>query len=357
MINGHGGNIYQTAEALGCRPGDILDMSSNINPLGPIAELMDALQGKLGLITRLPEVSAQRICRLFAEQCRLDPLQVLAGNGTTEFIYALPQALGVRRALIVGPTYADYESACRMHGVDYDYLSLEESDSFVFDPGRCDARLDQADTMFICNPNNPTGSLVPGNVLKELCRRHPRCRFIIDESYLPFVPGADSHTMAHLPSANIIVLNSMSKIFRIPGIRIGFLAASKENIEPLKRFVRPWSVNSLAQAAADYLMTHPAIVKDFMVRTWEYLGAEKDKLFERLGSLALTLFPSSTGFVLARLTAPMTAGIVIDHLLKDRILIRNCANFHGLSDAYIRLSLKTPEANRLLADRLTALFV
>ena len=120
MLIGHGGNIYDLARRLGCAPAEIVDMSSNVNPLGPPPGLQAYLRDNLHVITALPEVDSNSLVRSFAERYDIDSKLVLAGNGSTQFIYSIPQALESKRALILGPTYADYADACRMHHIDFE---------------------------------------------------------------------------------------------------------------------------------------------------------------------------------------------------------------------------------------------
>ena len=114
MLIGHGGNIFDLAQELRCDPFDIVDMSSNINPLGPLPGLVGFLKENLTAITALPQVDARNTAQVFATRNLLDLAQVIAGNGTTQFIYTMPPALDTRRALILGPTYADYADATRL---------------------------------------------------------------------------------------------------------------------------------------------------------------------------------------------------------------------------------------------------
>ena len=194
MIQGHGGNIYECAGQLNCRPSEILDMSSNINPLGPPPGLLQYLKENMDAITRLPEVDAGSTVERFGSYIGVDSNRLLAGNGTTQFIYAIPRLLRTGKALIVGPTYSDYGDACRLQGIPRTFLMADESREF--NPGieQIDRALEKVDTVFICNPNNPTGALIPAHALRNLCRSHSKKNFIIDESYLDFVPNAEKET-------------------------------------------------------------------------------------------------------------------------------------------------------------------
>ena len=350
MINGHGGNIFDKARDLGCDPMEILDMSSNVNPLGPMPGLMAHLHKHLERIIALPEAGAGSIIRAFSSHHDIDPKKVLAGNGTTQLIYTLPVALKIKQALILGPTYSDYADACRMHGVDFRFALSNKKTSFSHSLDTMD--IGHSDTVFICNPNNPTGTLIPSETIEFLCRRYPNIRFIIDESYLSFVPEGEAKSLIGSALPNIIVLNSMSKIFRIPGLRIGFVVAHPDMIDKITPYMLPWSVNTLAQAAVIYLMTPKQDVSEFINETRTYLAGERHFVMSALQSApGIKLFPSTTSFILAKLDR-LTAEAVSRHLLSHRILIRDCGNFQGLSSQFIRISLKTRDVNQILTDRL-----
>jgi len=355
MLKGHGGNIYDLAQQLGCHPSEIVDMSSNMNPLGPPPDLVTLLQKNIKTIATLPEVDANRTVNMFAGQYNIDPEQVIAGNGTTQFIYSIPRILETKRALIFGPTYADYADACAMHNIGYDYSTAEESADFEHDIKAASQQIQGYDTVFICNPNNPTGNIIPAADLEQLCKSHADVNFVIDESYLMFVDGSNTQSMIRSTLPNVMVLNSMSKFFTIPGLRIGFLISSPVNIKKFRPYLLPWSVNSLAQMAVHYLMKQTAQAETFIENTVKFIAREKDILFEIFkNSSFIKLFPSNTSFILARLYGNLTADSLGNHLAQDRILIRNCANFNGLSDRFIRFSLKTSEINRMFARKLLA---
>ncbi|MCF8070284.1 MAG: pyridoxal phosphate-dependent class II aminotransferase [Desulfobacterales bacterium] len=352
MITGHGGNIYELAKRIGYKPSDIIDMSSNVNPLGPLPGVKKTITDNIRNITALPEVDAGGIIRAFSECYDIDPSLVLSGNGSTQLIYTIPRALGSQKALIVGPTYADYADACIMNDVEFEFLVSRESNSFTPDFEEIGKNLDGVDTVFLCNPNNPTGVLVSGDDIEALCRSFPEKHFIIDESYLPFADTSEKESMLSRGVPNVIVLNSMSKIFRIPGLRIGFLISSSEIIKKHMRYAMPWSVNSLAHAVVTYLMTNREIVDNFIQETRTMLDSEKNRFLDSFKDVErLKLYPSTTSFLLGRLKGK-TSEAVCEALADQGILIRNCANFQGLSNEYIRISLKMPEINSMLIKKL-----
>jgi threonine-phosphate decarboxylase len=356
MIGGHGGNVYQLARELGCRPSDISDMSANVNPLGPMPALIDHLKENMPAIAALPEVDAGGIVDAFSRVYGIDPHLVMAGNGTTELIYLIPRALEAGKALVVGPTYSDYRDACTMNRVACDHLICWKPDDFTPDIQAIGNAAATADLVFFCNPNNPTGTLVDRSQMDALCRSLPDTVFVIDESYLPFAPAPSAVTMIASDLPNVIVLNSMSKAFRIPGLRIGFVKAPPPIVERLAAFALPWSVNSLAQTAVRWLMGHSELVEQFLSSTRTLVESEKVRIEECIHQkTGIRCFPSATSFMLMRLPEGLKAGTVWRYMADHRILIRNCANFTGLSDAFIRISLKTEAENRHATDLLIRL--
>ena len=354
MITGHGGNIHEVAKMLGCAPADIMDMSSNVNPMGPMPGLLRHLENHLQeAISALPQADASHCVNAFANCYQLDSKCVLAANGTTQFIYTIPKALNTKKALVLAPTYSDYADACAMHDVACDFFVTKPSAGFIPEMEKFKAAIKTADTIFICNPNNPTSVLLSKKHLLELCHSFPAKRFVIDESYLPFVEQAKKQSMMDSGLDNVLVLNSMSKIFRIPGLRIGFIVAAEKIIDRFRHYLMPWSVNSLAQQAIFYLMTHKVDVDQFIDASRKFLSAEKDFIAGHLADTpGVRLFPSATSFILAELTAPHSAVSICDQVLKDRILLRNCANFKGLNQNFIRISIKTHRENTAVVSRL-----
>ncbi len=357
MIHGHGGNIYHLARQLGCQPFEIADMSSNVNPLGPPPELLEYLGRHLDRIKALPEADAGSMVQQFADRSGISADQVVAGNGSTQMIYDLPRALGLREALIVGPTYADYADSCLLNGVSCRFLHAREGEDFIVDLNAIRDRIEPAAAVYICNPNNPTGRLMNADALRQLCRDFPRQHFIIDESYLPFIPPYENHSLLQRRPANAIVLHSMSKIFRIPGLRVGFAVGEPETIARLRRFALPWSVNSLAQTAVHFLLENETLSRSFIQRSQQFVAGQREGMTRRLSAIpGVYVCPSLTSFFILRLPAHHQAETICRRMSEAKILIRDCTNFKGLSERFVRISLKTPEINRRCTERLQTLF-
>ena len=352
MITGHGGNVHALAKRNNCTIDDITDMSSNINPLGPPRGLEDFIAANVNLIRALPQPDAGDMVEAFSKFHGIDSARVLGGNGTTWFIYTFPIALKSKKVLIVGPTYSDYRDGCIMHKVPHGFYFSDKKDLFQPDMKKISTMASEFDTIIICNPNNPTGTLIPLDKIVSLLKKHPDTFFIVDESYLPFVDGAENITLvAETGFSNLIVLSSMSKIFRIPGLRTGYLCADPDIIEKFMAFYQPWSVNALAQAAIVHIFQNIDGIFPFLKETRDFLRKEKNLLYENFQAVpGIKLYPSETCFIIAELTGKSTSSEACMIAGDERILIRDCSNFHGLSEHYIRFSLRDHETNLKLTN-------
>jgi len=352
MIIGHGGNKNDLAGKLGCAVDDIIDMSSNLNPLGPPEKIESVICDNLFKIRSLPEADAVSIRQGFAQFYGIDQTQVIAGNGTTWFIYTIPRALSFKKVLIAGPTYSDYKDACLMHKIGFQHCTAKTENCFNPDIDEISRMADEADTVFICNPNNPTGTLILREKLEYLIQKHKNTLFIIDESYLPFVDQANEVSLVSKPEyENLIVLSSMSKIFRIPGLRTGFLSGARGLCEKIMTCYQPWSVNALAQAVIEHIFNHPERIEPFYRKTRAYIKEEKQIFLENIkGIQGIHFFDTTTYFILARLTDSVGSQEFCERIGRHKILVRECSNFSGLSDEYVRFSLKERLINGRLAE-------
>lgn len=337
----HGGNIVNMAQELGCKTSDLLDMSSNLTPFGMAPGLQEFLIKNLEQITFLPESNSEKLCRFFAEKHGLQHDQVLAGNGTTEFIFALPADSGMKKVLLVNPTYSDYQLACSSAGVEVENFSLRKENNFQLDFSKLANRLQGGELVFICNPNNPTSVLIPTARLHEFILSQPNSTFVIDESYLPFTqePSLLDFTLPN----NLYLLCSSSKIYGIAGLRLGFLVAEADRLARFTSHRKPWGVNRMAQLAGEFLLNHGdkyiQDVRRFVAKTRPHVVAQLTALKH------VEVMDGAANFILCYLHGPMQAQELRDKMLEHRIMIRNCASFTGLDEQYFRISLKDKAGN------------
>jgi threonine-phosphate decarboxylase len=207
---------------------------------------------------------------------------------------------------------------------------------------RLSRHLQGNELVFVCNPNNPTGVLTPTVLLHEFVRSHRHTQFLIDETYLPFT---GERSLLELPTPeNLYILRSFSKVYGIPGLRLGFLAASTANVNRIFSKQRPWGVNRLAQLAGEHLLKHG---DNIITKVAEYIGRQRPAFVAELEKLpSIRVVPGRANFILSYSTGGMRAEPLRNSLLHYRIMIRNCASFAGLNDRYFRVSLKDEQSNR-----------
>lgn len=348
----HGGDILAVARSLGCLPAELVDMSSNLAPFGPAPGVREVLLARLDEIAYLPETGSESLCACLGAKIQRPREDILAGNGTTEFIFALPAGLRPRLGVIVNPSYGDYRLACGWAGVEVLDFALDPAADFVLDLERLAEVLAGNELVFLCNPNNPTGVLTPARQLHDFIARHRTTNFLVDEAYLPFT-GEES-LLALPPLANLLVLQSYSKIFCIPGLRLGFLVGAAGLLARLRERSKPWGVNRLAQVAGEYLClqadAYVAEVAAFVARERALVAAQM------AGLEGVKVMPGRANFLLGRLgPGELRAGELRRRLLQQRFIIRNCANFTGLDERYFRISLKDSATNQRCLAALAAI--
>ena len=343
---GHGGNIHQVQARLKRR---VIDFSASINPLGCPPAVKPALKNALDAVVHYPDCRAEPLVEALAAWQRVDARNILAAAGSIELIYLVTRAFACRRVTIVVPAFSEYERAARSAGSRINFVYLKKTDDFCLDLSRLPPEVRQAppaDMLFLGNPNNPTANLLLDNRVK--IEKLPFRKIVIDEAFMDFIDDEKrfSFIRAAQRSRKIIVLRTLTKIFALAGLRVGYAVASKDNIARLKRFQPPWSVSSLAQAAAG------AAIKDrkFLAFSRKYLSGEKKFLREAFSRIdGLKAWPGQANFVLLQiLDKRFDAASLRRKLLERGILVRDCANFRGLNKRFIRVAVSSRGNNQAL---------
>ncbi|MDR2466663.1 MAG: pyridoxal phosphate-dependent class II aminotransferase [Prevotellaceae bacterium] len=326
MINGHGDDAYLYEGKIAS------NFSSNVYTRQDMSALDEHLASVVRSIHSYPEPDAGSLVRLLAEQHEIMPENICATNGATEAIYLVAQAFRGCRTAIVVPTFSEYEDACRVNGHALRFCGS------LNDIGE-DTRL-----AWLCNPNNPNGTVADRMLLIEMAARRPDTCFVFDQSYEYFTGKTMLGTKEALQLRNVVLLHSMTKRFAIPGLRLGYLTADGNMIRRIAAYRMPWSVNQLAVEAGKFLVGNSAET----VNIAEYLAESRRLQFELSKIDGLTVFPSDTHFFLCR-TARGKASELKRRLIETRgILIRNAANFRGLDEGCFRIAAQSVEENNTL---------
>ncbi|MBN2898050.1 MAG: threonine-phosphate decarboxylase [Clostridia bacterium] len=346
----HGGNVYKAARTRAIDVASIVDFSANINPLGLSDKgnqrLKDAWQGLLNYPD--PEYVALREALSVFHKCRMS--QIFLGNGAIDAIFFLMENLKPKRALVLAPTFVEYERALTIAGSALTFFYLKESEGFRLDLTRYLKEAETHDCLVICNPNNPTGQLVPKSDMMqiiEFAKRHGK-DLVIDEAFMDFTDMDESQSCIDQIKAydQLYILRSITKFFAVPGLRLGYVLSGNSTFaESYWRKKAPWCVNYFAQEYTIGALEDAAYIHD----TKHYVMEAREHLYQALSTIDhIHPHPSMGNYIFLKYTGTPA----LKESLEERgILIRDCNNYHGLDEQYYRVAVKTQAQNeRLVAS-------
>ena len=334
MIYGHGDDTWRYGDAIK------MNFSSNIYQKADLSELKAFLASRLDVIGHYPEPEPKELEGLIAEKLEIPANMVMVTNGANEAIYLIAQLYSGWTSIIPQPTYHEYADACKMFG---HIISYERTDDLEVLP--------QDRIYWLCNPDNPTGNVLLKVLLAYVIRKNPRFLYVIDESYADYTLQPRLQPKEMMDCFNVMFIRSMSKKYCVPGLRLGYVAASPIIIDRLRAIRQPWTVNALAIEAGKYLVEHdPQLLPDMNA----YI-AEAQRLKAGLEAIeGLMVMDTQTHYMLVNIDWANVLELknwLVEH---HGILIRDASNFHGLDDHCFRVAAQTPEENDALLNAIKA---
>ncbi|MCD4782061.1 MAG: aminotransferase class I/II-fold pyridoxal phosphate-dependent enzyme [Candidatus Omnitrophica bacterium] len=339
----HGGNIHEIVRDKKIK---VIDFSANINPLGIPEKIKRDLFKVFHQVEHYPDIESFELRRQIANYWDINHENILVTNGSVEGLYLLMQMYRPKNVCIPVPSFTEYERAARLIKSTVQKFCLRERDGFIPD-------LDvfkKADMLVIGNPNNPTGNYLRDktNLLENL----PFKNIIIDEAFMDFEEKALQPSLIQIAckTDKITVLRTFTKFFCLPGLRVGYLVSHKKNIKRLQQKQLPWSVNYLAQTAARMILNDNGFIK----KSIKTINEERKYLAGQLQSInSIKVFPSVTNFLLIKiLNKNITSKILRNALLNKGIIIRDCSNFRGLNNQYVRIAVRNRKENSKLVQEI-----
>lgn len=343
----HGANPHYIYEAMNIpMPEKMIDLSANINPLGPPKILKEKWSSFFQSIVEYPDPAANRLREAIAEKEGLAKEMVMIGNGGAELISLLGRMFAGKKVLIIQPTFSEYEKACQLNGCEVVYHSLDANWQLRLES----LPLEGVEAIFLCNPNNPTGVCFPYEqilALSELCRDR-EIYLVIDEAFYDFWEDYQSLIPIVENFANVILIRSMTKMFAIPGLRLGYLLANGKVIQTLVNYQSHWSVNAVAMLAGELCLQE----ENFIQETREYIKKEREKLFSFYKLEGFIVSPSETDFYLLKDPNLKDQLPLFEFLLRRGIVPRHTMNFPGIEGQWLRLAIKSADENDQLLEAL-----
>ena len=349
----HGGNIFNASKIYGISPDAFLDYSANINPLGIPVKLKEIIKSCMDDIVNYPDPECMELKQNIAQYLNVAEECVVPGNGASEIIYLLFDAFSLKKVLITSPSFSEYAIAANIHGCETEYFELKENENFRIDVQKLLLTMkDGYDALFLCNPNNPTSVLTAKEDLLEILNFAQKngTLVIIDESFIELTAGGNENSMIKYiyDFNNMLVIRAFTKIFAMPGLRLGYCIGQHKLAERILRRKIPWSINTFAAAAAKFLpYSH-----EYLEASMNWIKEEKKWFYDELSKIpCIKAFKPETNFILIKiLRQDIDSAKLFDKMARKGILIRDASNFMNLDSRFIRIAIKDRERNKVFLE-------
>lgn len=332
----HGGNP----------PDGVLDFSASINPLGPPRAVLEAYHASVVDIASYPPAYPRRLEAALAGWLEVAPEGVLAGNGSTQLIYLLARVLKPRFPVVVTPTFSELANSLIIEGLGPRALHTNGNRDFHLDPeGVLKSLGDGADAIFIGRPNSPTGTMIAIDeavAIAAACEYHNSwCLF--DEAFIDFAQDHRSAIAIARTNRKVIVLRSLTKIFALPGLRVGCVAGHPETIEKLRDAIEPWSVNAVADRVGRACLE---VADAFIRETRRFVTVEMARLANELARLpGIRVFPSAANFMMMEIEEEPSPGAFGKRMIEQGIRIRDLRGLPGCRAGLYRIGIRSQADN------------
>ncbi|MCC0720360.1 MULTISPECIES: aminotransferase class I/II-fold pyridoxal phosphate-dependent enzyme [unclassified Clostridioides] len=346
---GHGANVDEMAKLYGKDPKEIIDFSSNINPK-VLPNLEKYILRGLDECRNYPDINYTNLRKNISKYININPNFIIPGNGATEIIYLLMKSIKKRLA-IINPTFSEYRRSAKLNNIDIIDLELDSNNNFKLDIDTVKNNIEKFDSLFICNPNNPSGNVQD---LKELvCLLNENNKMlIIDETFMEFVENENEYSLVKYieSNKNIFIIKAVTKFFGMPGLRLGYgLTSNSKIMDKIYEYKEPWTINSFADMLSNFIFED----KDYIRNSKEFYIKERKYMLQELkGIRNIKVYDTDANFILIKLYKKIADELKKDLFKHGNILVRDASNFIGLDDSFIRIAIKSHEDNKILIENI-----
>ena len=350
----HGSDLEKIEQIYHIKKDTITRFRANVNPLGISPLMKTTLAQHIDVITSYPDRDYTNLRKAIGNYVGADYESILVGNGATELISLFIQLNHPKKALLLAPTYSEYQREIHLAGGQCFSYFLKEDNQFELDMKDLKKQLDHdMDLLIICNPNNPTSTALSTNNMKDIltyCKER-NIFVIVDETYVEFAPNMELITSVPLTKTfdNLVILRGVSKFFAAPGLRLGYsICGNQSLLNRMKEEKNPWTINSLASLAGEVMFSDT----EYITKTKNLIASERTIACKRLASMKnVTYFEPQGNFILCKiLRDDITAADLFTICIQKELMIRDCSTFEGLSPYYFRFCMMSPEKNKELLD-------
>jgi threonine-phosphate decarboxylase len=352
----HGGQLRQIAERFGIPVSQLLDFSANINPEGPPPAVIPTLHASLedpATLGCYPDMNQTELKQSIARYASVGSENIIVANGFVPILDAALCALKIRHCLMPVPSFVEYRSALTRAQIKITPHLLASDKNFAYD---IDVMLaGDHDAILLANPQNPPGVSSDPQTLLELVATaaEKNITVLLDEAFIDYI-ASDSLSSYVEQFLNLIVFRSVTKFHGIPGLRVAYAAASSHLTRLVTHELPPWPVTTLSAHAVIAALGDAAYAERSRL-----LNQNRRALMQsELRQLGMHSYDSAANFLLLRLPAGMNSDLFWQRMIVDHhIALRNCHNYEGLGDRYLRVAVRTELQNEafIYASRQTLL--
>ncbi|WP_243292247.1 threonine-phosphate decarboxylase CobD [Bacillus sp. FJAT-47783] len=325
-----------------------IDFSVNLNPLGPPISLQEKWSELLFYVKDYPDPNCSELRKLIAKKENVSPENILIGNGAAEMIFLLASGLLAKKnVFIVEPTFSEYRKACHINHCQVSSYFLKEDDGWDLKADELIPYLKENDALILCHPNNPTGVVYKEDELLKLFKAAEQggIYVIIDEAFFDFAKRSISMVKYLQTFSNVIILRSLTKMYAIAGLRLGYVLANEQTIQTMKKLQVEWSVNAIAQKAGFICLQD----EKFVIDTQQYIKRERNRVLHELSKMGFSLSQSQVNFYLLK-HQDIESQHLLTYLIEKGMVARHTFNFPSLNGAYLRFAVKKEEENDQLLE-------
>ena len=304
-----------------------------------------SVQESVAKIEHYPDVRCEALRKAISRFEQVNMEEILCGNGAAELFFAVVQAVWPQKALVIAPSFSEYEEALRSVGAEVEYYYLCEEDNFQIREDYVDKLSEEIDMIFLCNPNNPTGQTIDRDMLIKILDRCKKQNIVVilDECFLEFLDEPNRYEMSDLRGEypNLLIIKAFTKIFSMPGLRLGYAISSNQDIlEEMSWKLQQWNVSVPAQMAGVAALEKP---KEYIRQTREYVSGQREYMRNILKMMGYVVFASKANYLFFKGRPGLEK-----EALEAGFLIRDCQNYEGLSEGFYRIAVRTKEENERL---------
>lgn len=340
----HGGDIY--------RNQNVIDFSVNSNPFGPPESVTRAILEHTKDIAFYPDMECEKLRDAIGKYENMRPENILCGNGAAELFYAISFSIRPKRALLLAPTFSEYEKALHAVRAKVDYYCLTREQGFLVQEDILEKITSELDILFFCNPNNPTGLVTEPELLRKIISKceEEKVILVLDECFLDFLEDGPMYEMKDMceKCRYLVVVKAFTKIFCMPGLRLGYcMSGNQDLLLKMRSVMQAWNVSVLAQISGVAALENP---EEYLEKTRAFIIEERQFLLRELKELGYQVYDSKANYVFFEGRPGL-----YEKALEAGFLVRDCGNYVGLETGAYRIAVRTHEENERIVTWLKQL--